>query len=113
MRSQEQSTTHRARGLRQFIRVTHPFHPLSGRRFELVDRRQTWGEDRVYYQDGRQLKRMPASWTSAVAPDLFVAISAGRALFRVTDLLELAALIFRQRDVQRHRAKAKQHASRK
>jgi len=31
----------------------------------------------------------------------------------VTDLLELAALIFRQRDVQRHRAKAKQHASRK
>ena len=77
MNSQTQSTTHRARGPRQFIRVTHPFHPLSGRRFELVDRRQTWGEDRVYYQDGRQLKRMPSSWTSAVAPGLFVAISAG------------------------------------
>jgi hypothetical protein len=78
-----------------------------------VDRRQTWGEDRVYYQDGRQLKRMPSSWTSAVAPNLFVAISAGRALFRVTDLLELAGLISRQGEVQRAPRQAKQHTSRK
>jgi hypothetical protein len=78
-----------------------------------VDRRQTWGEDRVYYQDGRQLKRMPASWTSAVVPTLFVTISAGRALFQVTDLLELAGLIARQREVQPPRRRAKRRASRK
>ena len=86
---------------------------MHGRKFELVDRRQTWGEDRVYYQDGRQLKRMPASWTSAVAPNLFVAISAGRALFQVTDLLELASLLSRQREVQPPPRRAKRRASRK
>jgi len=86
---------------------------MHGRKFELVDRRQTWGEDRVYYQDGRQLKRMPASWTSAVAPNLFVAISAGRALFQVTDLLELASLLSRQREVQQPPRRAKRRASRK
>jgi hypothetical protein len=96
-----------------FIRVTHPFHPLRGRKFELVDRRQTWGEDRVYYQDGDQLKRMPSSWTSAAAPSLFRAISAGRALFQVEELLELATLIARQREAQRAPRRAKRRASRK
>jgi hypothetical protein len=80
--------------------VTHPFHPLRGRRFELVDRRRTWGEDRVYYQDERgELKRLPASWTSVAAVDLFLSISAGRAHFRVADLLELATLIARQEEM--------------
>ena len=31
--------------------MTHPFHPLFGRRFEFVSRRRNWGEDRVYYHD--------------------------------------------------------------
>ena len=35
----------------QFLRVTHPFHPLLGKEFPLADRRLTWGEDRVYYHD--------------------------------------------------------------
>jgi uncharacterized protein DUF5372 len=80
------------------VRVTHPFHPLHGRKFELVDRRQTWGEDRVYYRDGRELKRMPATWTSAAVVDPFVKLSAGRALFRTDDLLALAELITRERE---------------
>lgn len=79
------------------VRVTHPFHPLRGREFELVDRRQTWGEDRVYYQDGDELKRMPATWTSAAIVDPFVAVSAGRASFRIEDLLSLAELVARER----------------
>ncbi|MCU0809079.1 MAG: Y4bD/Y4pK family protein [Candidatus Contendobacter sp.] len=33
----------------QVFQVTHPFHPLAGQRFELVDRYRIWGEDRVYY----------------------------------------------------------------
>jgi hypothetical protein len=37
--------------------------------------------DLNYYQDGQELKRMLASWTSAVVPTLFVTISEGRALF--------------------------------
>lgn len=79
------------------VRVTHPFHPLRGREFELVDRRTTWGEDRVYYKDGEALRRLPASWTSAAAADPFVTLSAGRSLFRVEDLLSLSTLIARER----------------
>jgi hypothetical protein len=33
------------------IRITHPFHPQSGREFELVCRRRHWSEDRVPYLD--------------------------------------------------------------
>jgi hypothetical protein len=78
----------------QLFRVTHPFHPLRGQEFELVDRRQTWGEERIYYQDtdGR-LKALPLGWTSEAPVDPVAAISAGRACFRVVDLLELARLI--------------------
>ncbi|WP_372448326.1 DUF5372 family protein [Kibdelosporangium banguiense] len=32
------------------MRVTHRFHPLSGREFEFVVHRQNWGEDRVLYR---------------------------------------------------------------
>ena len=35
---------------------------------------------------------MPASWTSLAALDPFVAVAAGRSLFRVADLLALARL---------------------
>jgi hypothetical protein len=40
------------------VRVTHPFHPLYGRDFEFVARRQNWGEDRVHLHDekGRPLE---------------------------------------------------------
>ena len=33
------------------FRITHPFHPLFGAEYELVTRRLTWGEDRVFYYD--------------------------------------------------------------
>ena len=36
---------------------------------------------------------LPASWTDAGAVDPFVAIAAGRSLFRIVDLIELAQLI--------------------
>ena len=74
--------------------MTHPFHPLRGRTFELVDRRRTWGEDRVYYRDGDdRLRRLPAAWTSVATADPFCVVAAGRALFRADDLVRLAAMI--------------------
>jgi hypothetical protein len=76
--------------IRRF-RVTHPYHPLFQQEFELVSYRQDWGEDRVWFQDklGR-LHSLPTSWTDAGAVDPFVALAAGRSLFRVVDLIELA-----------------------
>ena len=80
----------------QFGRVTHPFHPLFGRRFELLTVRQTWGEDRVFfYEEHDVLKALPARWTDAGTPDPFVVLAAGRAYFRPEDLVALSQLLER------------------
>jgi hypothetical protein len=74
--------------------VTHPFHPLHGSEWELVDYRHTWGEDRVYFHDADGVVRcLPAAWTSVRDVDLTIVVGRGRAAFRVADLLELVALI--------------------
>ena len=76
------------------FRVTHPFHPLSGRTFPLVTVRHNWGEDRVYYHDAQGLLvSIPAGWTDVIPLDPVVALSAGRSPFRLDDLLELTRLV--------------------
>ena len=42
---------------------------------------------------GSNLTSVPASWTSLCLTDPFVDVAAGRSLFRIEDLLELAALV--------------------
>jgi Family of unknown function (DUF5372) len=46
-----------------------------------------------YLEEKGELRSFPARWTSAVADDPLVMISAGRSMFRVDDLLELVLLI--------------------
>lgn len=56
--------------------------------------RQNWGEDRVWFHDNDgRLQSVPTSWTDAAPTDAFVVVSAGRSLFRLADLLELAQRI--------------------
>jgi len=74
--------------------VTHPFHPLFGQRFELVDRRHTWGLDRVYYYDEQgRLCSLPAAWTSMAPADPYVTIAAGRSYFHIDALQELCRML--------------------
>lgn len=74
--------------------MTHPFHPLCGREYELIQYRHFWSEDRVVYVDeAGEARSLPARWTSAVAEDPAVVVSAGRSHFRVADLVELAKLV--------------------
>jgi len=81
--------------------VTHPFHPLRGRQFQLLDYRQTWGEHRVYFHDERgELRRIPAAWTDVVGEDPFVVMARGRCALRVRELLELADLVARLREAE-------------
>jgi hypothetical protein len=85
----------------QVFKVTHPFHPLNGQQFALIDQRKTWGEDRVYFYDSAgTLRHLPSGWTSVSAADAYATLSAARAHFRAVDLLQLVALIARQREVQ-------------
>jgi hypothetical protein len=76
------------------FQVTHPFHPLSGRTFEFVTCHHHWGGEIVAYQDeaGNRCS-VPLKWTSLASSDPFVHVSAGRAAFRVSDLLELSHLL--------------------
>jgi hypothetical protein len=72
------------------FRITHPFHPLRGTEYELVTRKLTWGEDRVFYYDASgKLKSLLTNVTDLVSKDAFDRISAGRSSFRADDLLEL------------------------
>ena len=80
-------------GSRRF-QVTHPYHPLHLQEFELVLHAKNWHEDRVWFHDANgRLRALPASWTSVVGEDPFNVVAAGRALFRVEELLELGRLI--------------------
>ena len=73
--------------------MTHPFHPLFEREYELINYAHCWGDDRVFYAgESGQMTSLPARWTSAVADDPFVVVSAGRSHFRVAELLELARI---------------------
>jgi Family of unknown function (DUF5372) len=80
------------------VRVTHPFHPLSGREFDFAFRRKTWGEDRVFFFDADgNVCGLPAGWTDADPADPFIVVAAGRSPLRMGELLELAALLERLR----------------
>jgi hypothetical protein len=76
------------------VRITHPFHPQSGREFELVCRRRHWSEDRVTYldEDGR-LRSISADLTDVDPVDEFRRVAAGGAAFRSVDLLALCQLL--------------------
>ena len=76
------------------FQVTHPFHPLNGKTFGFVACHRHWGGEIVYYQDeaGNQCS-LPLKWTSLAPIDPFVRVSAGRAAFRVSDLLELSSML--------------------
>lgn len=74
--------------------MIHPFHPWSGRQFEYVDCRRCWDEWRVfYYTEAMEMASFPIGWTDVGEPDPFVALSEGRAVARVEDLLRLVHLL--------------------
>jgi hypothetical protein len=54
----------------------------------------SWHEDRVHFRvgEGGRVESLPLSWTSLACPDPFRERSAGRAWFRVEDLLGLVTL---------------------
>jgi len=96
MRSPKSSTTSDGDGQARTVRVTHPFHPWSGREFLFLSVGHNWGEDRVFFLDDDGVKHsLPLGWTDAASVDVFVALATGRSPFRVDDLIVLADLVVR------------------
>ena len=83
--------------------MTHPFHPLDGREYELIGYAHTWGEHRVFFREPGQtrLRSLPAIWTDVDGPDPFLVLSAGRAYFRPQDLLQLAGILAELKELRR------------
>lgn len=74
--------------------VTHPFHPLMGKSFPVVEVRRNWSEERIYFRNGPgRSASIPLIWTSLSAPDPFIDLSGGRAVFRCSDLLALVRFL--------------------
>ena len=73
------------------VRVTHPFHPLSGQELELVGFKHTRHGERVWYRIGDGARAsISKEWTNLKVPDAFELASGGRACFRADDLVALA-----------------------
>ncbi len=82
------STTPHVDSSHKHFRVTHQFHPLFGQKFELVESRTNWGENRLYFSDSEgNLRSISTSFTD-VAVDPFVEIAAGNSYFRFDDLVQ-------------------------
>lgn len=61
-----------------------------GQTLELAAQGREWGEDRVYYRDENgRMRFVPARWTNVAGCDPFILTSAGRAWFRLEDLIRL------------------------
>ena len=74
--------------------MTHPFHPLSGQQLVCVgERYNRYGKRLLLQVDAETVCSVPPQWTDVVVPDLELAMGKGRALLRVSDLLELAQLV--------------------
>jgi hypothetical protein len=85
----------------RLVRITHPFHPLSGREVPCVgERYNRYGRRLLLRVDDVRVCSVPPQWTDLVAPNPEIVIGEYRALFRMADLLELEHLVdqLRKRD---------------
>jgi hypothetical protein len=76
------------------VRITHPFHPLSGKQLACIGERYNRHGRRLLLQvDDATVHSVPPQWTDLVAPEPEMVIGEHRALFRMADLLELECLV--------------------
>ena len=94
MRSSKSSTTSNRNDPTQVFQITHPFHPRFSQEYLLVELRQNWGEDRVYYHDAdNRLRSLPTSWTSLASVNPFLIAAEGRSRLHIDGVLALTRLI--------------------
>jgi len=82
-----------------FVRVTHPFHPLFGRRLPCVGKRYNrYGKRLLLQMDDGTVWSVPPQWTELAGLDPAVVMGDGQAFLRAVDLMELASLVKRLSD---------------
>jgi hypothetical protein len=93
-KQQNRSTTSHQNFDNKTFRIIHPFHPYRNVEFEIDSVRRIANGCRIFFFNtkGRR-SSVPLNWTDVGPQDPFVALSAGRSLFRVEDLLGLVRLV--------------------
>lgn len=76
------------------FRITHPFHPLCGREFGLVEHKCIYAESYLFFYDpfGHFLQ-IPAVWTDFLESDAFIELAAGRSPLHADYLLQLVEVL--------------------
>lgn len=91
---QHRSTASNQNFANKSFQIIHPFHPYRNIEFEVDSVRRLAYESRVFFINPKGRKSsVPLHWTNIGPVDSFIAISAGRSLFRVEDLFGLVHLI--------------------
>jgi hypothetical protein len=91
----------------QLVRITHPFHPFSGRQLVCVGERFNRAGKRLLLRvDDSAICSVPPQWTDVVTPDPEVVMGQGRAPFRIADLVDLAQLVERLSSERRSEVRA-------
>ena len=76
------------------IYIVHPFSPLKGKKYEVIEHMTTWGEDRVLCMDEHgETHLFMTSWTDYLPEDPFITISDRTVDFRYEDLKSLSQLL--------------------
>jgi len=76
------------------FKIIHPFHPLRGQEFEVIEYRRSWLTEYIDYRAPEGWTgSVPLAWTDAGGMDPFCEVSAGRSFFRVRELLDLAEML--------------------
>ena len=79
--------------------MIHPFHPRFGEELRVLAVRRTAGESRVdCCDDAGVVFSLVVAWTSLSEVDPFLEASAGKAPFRVKELLHAVAFVAAQRE---------------
>jgi hypothetical protein len=73
--------------------ITHPFHPLSGKRFQVLKRRRIGGREVLsLFDEGRGTVTVPRDWTDQAAPSLYTSGSESPPILHPACLVQLLAL---------------------
>ena len=76
------------------VRITHPFHPLCSKEFDLIEHKCLFGESYLFFcHPSGHLRQIPAVWTDFLKTDAFVEVAAGRSSLHADFLLQLTELL--------------------
>ncbi len=78
----------------EWVKITHPFHPLYGKHFKLLKKRKVSGRDTLILQGTSSATfAVDSEWTDKDTPDIYECSNTSHLILSCHKLLELAELV--------------------